>query len=306
MDSFAALKAFAATVEAGGFASAGRQMGVATSSVTRQVDALEQHLGTRLLNRSTRRVTLTAAGESYYEHAVRLLADLESANLEVSEAEGPPRGRLRVSLPVAFGQLHIAPGLHAFNEHYPGITLDLVLSDDVADLVEQRLDLAIRLGGVDSPHVVARRMAPHRRLLCASPEYLRRHGSPSSPADLAHHACLTFAFARGSRLWQFSGHSEESVHVSGPLRANNSQVLREAALNGMGLVLMPSWLLGEDIVAGRLQVVLPQWKAGLDREDGGVHALYLPNRRNSKKVRAFIDFFTERFGNPPYWDHSSP
>ncbi|WEJ74861.1 LysR family transcriptional regulator [Pseudomonas sp. PSE14] len=306
MDSFAALNAFITTVEAGGFASAGRQMGLATSSVTRQVDALEQHLGTRLLNRSTRRVTLTAAGETYYEHAVRLLADLESANLEVSEAEGPPRGQLRVSLPVAFGQLHIAPGLSDFAERYPGITLDLVLSDEMADLVEQRLDLAVRLGNVDSPHVVARRMAPHRRLLCASPDYLQRHGSPRTPAELAQHACLTFAYARGSRLWHFCGHSEESVRVSGPLRANSSQVLRQAALDGMGLILMPSWLLGEDIEAGRLQVLLPEWRAGVNGEDSGVYAVYLPNRRNSKKVRAFVDFFTERFGDPPYWDHSAP
>ncbi|MCU1735048.1 MULTISPECIES: LysR family transcriptional regulator [unclassified Pseudomonas] len=304
MDSFAALNAFVATVDASGFASAGRQLGMVTSSVTRQVDALEEKLGTRLLNRSTRGVTLTTAGEAYYEHAVRLLADLESANLEASEAQGPPRGQLRVSLPVAFGQLHISPALPAFLARYPGITLELLLSDDVADLVEQRLDLAIRLGSVNSPDIVARRLAPHHRLLCASPEYLRRHGVPRTPADLAQHACLTFAYTRGNHLWHFTGRSEESVRVSGPLRANNSLVLREAALNGMGLLLIADWLVGKDIDAGRLQIVLPEWKAHVNSEDSGVYAVYLPNRRNSKKVRAFVEFFVEHFGEPPYWGRS--
>lgn len=301
MDSFAGLKAFVTTVDAGGFAAAGRQMGVVTSSVTRQVDALEEHLGTRLLTRTTRGVSLTTTGETYYAHAVRLLADLESANLEASESQGPPRGHLRVSLPVAFGQLHISPALPAFITRYPGISLELLLSDEVEDLAEQRLDLAIRLGNVDAPDAIARRLAPHHRLLCASPEYLRRHPAPRTPADLAEHACLTFAYNRSSAVWHFSGRSEESVRVSGPLRANNSLVLREAALNGMGLLLIADWLVGADVDAGRLQVVLPEWKAHVNNEDSAVHAVYLPNRRHSKKVRAFIEFFAEHFGDPPYW-----
>lgn len=302
MDTFAALKAFITTVDHGGFAPAGRQLEMATSSVIRQVDSLERALSTRLLHRTTRKVTLTAAGETYYEHAVRLLTDLENANLEVAEAEGPPSGLLRVSLPVAFGQLHVAPALHRFAERYPDVSLDLLLTDDVVDLVSSRLDLAVRLGSVNATEVIAQKLAPHRRVLCASPAYLQRHGRPLTPADLAHHSCLKFAYSTGSQVWHFSGRSEERVTVNGPLRANSSQVLREAAVNGMGVILMPSWLVGEDLRAGRLEALLPEWRAGLEREDEAVHALYLPTRRGSKKVRAFIEFFSEHFGTPPYWE----
>jgi DNA-binding transcriptional LysR family regulator len=305
MDTFAALKAFVAVVESGGFAPAGRQMGVATSSVTRQVDALERSLGTQLLNRSTRSVTLTGMGESYFEHAVRILGDLENANLEVSEAAGPPRGLLRVSLPVTFARLHIAPAIPAFARLYPEIRLDLTLSDDVVDLVRERLDLAIRLGSVETSSVVARKIAPHRRLVCASPKYCDQWGVPRSPADLASHNCLTFSYTRGHSLWRFSGRSQESVRVSGSLRTNNSEVLREAAVGGMGLVLLPSWLVGADIEAERLRVVLPEWEVGLGGDGGAIYAVYQPNRRVSKTVRAFVDFLVERFGSPPYWDASS-
>lgn len=175
MDTFAALKAFVTTVDFGGFAPTGRQLDMATSSVIRQVDNLEQHLSTRLLHRTTRKVSMTAAGETYYEHAVRLLTDLENANLEVAEAGGPPRGLLRVSLPVAFGQLHVAPALHRFAEQYPAISLDLLLTDEVVDLASSRVDLAIRLGSVNATEVIVQKVAPHRRVLCASPGYLARH-----------------------------------------------------------------------------------------------------------------------------------
>lgn len=302
MDAFAALKAFVAVIEEGGFAPAGRRMGVATSSVTRQVDALEGSLGTQLLNRSTRSVTLTSMGERYLEHAIRILGDLENANLEVSEAAGPPRGLLRVSLPVAFARLHIAPVIPAFARLYPGVRLDLTLSDDIVDLVGERMDLAIRLGSVEIPSLVARKIAPHRRLVCASPDYLGQWGEPRSPADLAGRNCLTFSYTRGNSVWRFSGPSEESVRVGGNLRANSSEVLREAAIGGMGLILMPSWLVGADIEAGRLRVVLPEWEAGLGGNGGAIYAVYQPNRRSSKRVQAFIDFLVERFGSPPYWD----
>jgi DNA-binding transcriptional LysR family regulator len=302
MDTFAALKAFVYTVEFSGFAPAGRQLGMATSSVIRQVDSLERQLTTRLLHRTTRKVTLTTAGETYYEHAVRLLADLDNANLEVAEAEGPPSGLLRVSLPVAFGQLHVAPALHQFAERYPAVSLDLLLTDDVIDLVASRLDLSVRLGSVNATDVIAHRLAPHRRVLCASPAYLERRGVPSEPSELVQHSCLRFSYSSGNHVWQFSGRSEERVAVTGPLRANNSQVLREAAVNGMGIILMPSWLVGEDVRAGRLVHLLSGWHAGLAHEEEAVHALYLPSRRGSKKVRAFIDFFSEHFGSPPYWE----
>ncbi|MFS8977818.1 substrate binding domain-containing protein [Cupriavidus necator] len=143
---------------------------------------------------------------------------------------------------------------------------------------------------------------PHWRLVCASPDYLSERGVPQSPADLAGHNCLTFSYTQGGSIWHFVGRSEEALRVGGSLRANSSEVLREAAIGGMGLILMPSWLVGADIEAGRLQVVLPEWEADLGGTGGAIQAVYLPNRRTSRKVRAFVDFLIERFGSPPYWD----
>ena len=305
MDLFAALSAFVAVVEDGGFSGAARACGKATSSITRQVNALEAYLGTQLLNRSTRKVTLTSAGEDYYRSASRILGDLEEANRGISEADGAPRGLLRVSLPVAFARLHVAPFISEFMNACPNVEIELVLSDTVVNLVEERVDLAIRIGNLESSNLVARRIAPHRRIVCASPDYLAEHGEPRAPADLAGHACLGFAYAGGKRSWRFSGPSgEQEVPIRGNLRANNSELLREAAIGGSELILMPTWLVGADIEAGRLRAVLTDWQAGPGDTGGAIHAVYLPNRRGSRKVNAFVEFLIARFGSPPYWDRA--
>ncbi|MEO1017382.1 MAG: LysR substrate-binding domain-containing protein [Pseudomonadota bacterium] len=305
MDLFTALRVFTTVVDDGGFAKAARRMGMATSSITRQVNALEGHLGTRLLNRSTRRLTLTDAGESYYEHAVRILGDLDEANRSVSEVDGQPRGRLRVSLPVAFARLHVAPSISAFLKSCPDIELDLMLTDNVVNLVEERIDLAVRIGNVEGSSLIARKLAPQRRLVCASPAYLERRGEPRVPKELIDHNCLTFAYAGGDQSWRFAGPSgAETVRVKGSLRANNSEVLREAAIGGTGIILMPSWLVGGDLKARTLQVLFADWQVSLGGAETAIYAVYLPNRRGSKRVRAFIDFLIARFGSPPYWDSS--
>ncbi|WP_206243880.1 LysR family transcriptional regulator [Novosphingobium terrae] len=311
MDMFAALGAFVAVVEEGGFAPAARRAGQAASSFTRHVDALEAALGVTLLNRSTRRVSLTTAGEAYYPQATRLLADLAEANRSIRERDGPPRGLLRVSLPASFARLHVTPFLPRFMAEYPAIELDLLMSDAVVNLVEQRIDVAVRLGVLDSSSLIARRLAPHRRITCASPAYLAQHGTPATPQDLANHACLTFAFADGERRWRFTqGERVEQIRVKGPLRANQAEALKEAALAGFGLVTLPTWLVGEDIAQGTLRPVLTAWQAEIGRPgltptaEGGIHALYLPDRKGSAKVRAFVDFLAARFGTPPYWDRA--
>lgn len=309
MDVFAGIRAFLAVADEGGFAPAARKNGVATSSLTRQVDALETYLSTILLNRSTRSVTLTPAGEDYYLQATRIVADLEEANRGMTEREGRPRGLLRVSLPVAFARLHIAPIIPAFLAAYPDVELDLIMTDAMVNLVEERIDVAIRLGSLESSTLIARRLAPHRRLVCASPAYLETRGEPVSPSDLSRHECLTFSYASGNRTWRFvkSGR-EEQVRVRGAVRANHSETLREVALSGLGLLLMPTWLVGADIAAGRLRQVLPDWEAQVGRasasasSDSGVHAVYLADRRSSARLRAFVDFLAESFGSPPYWD----
>jgi DNA-binding transcriptional LysR family regulator len=309
MDLFGALQAFVAVAEEGGFAPAARKAGLATSSLTRQVDTLEAHLGTSLLNRSTRSVTLTPAGEDYLGQAVRILAELEEANRSVSERDGPPRGVLRVSLPVVFARLHVTPILPDFLRACPGIEIEIIMTDRMVNLVEDRIDVAIRLGALDSSSLVARRLAPHHRRLCASPAYLAEHGEPQVPADLARHRCLTFSYGSADRTWRFAKDGrEESVRVRGPLRANDSETLKAAALAGLGLLLMPTWLVGRELADGALRPVLPGWSAEVGRgsaavhTDAGVFALYLPDRRGSAKVRAFVDFLAARFGSPPYWD----
>ncbi|WDF75071.1 LysR family transcriptional regulator [Novosphingobium sp. KACC 22771] len=311
MDMFAALRAFVSVVEEGGFAPAARRAGQAPSSFTRHVDALEASLGVSLLNRSTRNVSLTVAGESYYPRAARLLAELEEANNHIREGEGPPRGRLRVSLPASFARMHITPFLPRFMAEYPLIELDLVMSDALVNLVEQRIDVAVRLGALDSSSLIARRLAPHRRIVCASPAYLAAHPAPVEPQDIAGMACLTFAFADGERYWRFTqGSRLEQIRVKGPLRANQAEALKEAALAGFGLVMLPTWLVGDEVAQGLLQPVLTEWQADISRPgapimpDSGIHALYLPDRKGSRKVRAFVDFMAERFGTPPYWDRA--
>ncbi|MBR0800323.1 LysR family transcriptional regulator [Bradyrhizobium jicamae] len=311
MDIFAGIRAFIAVADKGGFARAARESGVATSSITRQVDALEEHLGSVLLNRSTRRVTLTPAGEAYYAQAVRILSDLDDANRSVSERQGPPRGLLRVSLPVAFARLHVAPIVPDFMKSCPGIELELLMTDSIVNLVEDRIDLAIRIGSLESSSMIARRLAPNRRVLCASPTYLRAQNEPRVPTDLAKHNCLTFSYSTGDRTWRFSKRGrDEQVRVRGNLRANNSEMLREAALAGLGLILMPTWLIGGDLGKGRLRPVLTEWQADVGhqsaaaRQEGGIFALYLADRRASAKVHAFTEFLTKRFGSPPYWDQT--
>ncbi|CCA90749.1 LysR family transcriptional regulator [Novosphingobium sp. PP1Y] len=311
MDVFASLKAFLSVADEGGFAPAARKAGVATSSLTRQVDALEEHLTAVLFNRSTRSVTLTPAGEDYYVQAARIVADLEEANRSVSEREGTPRGLLRVSLPVAFARLHVAPVVPAFLRACPEVELEMIMTDEVVNLVEDRIDVAIRLGSLESSSLIARRLAPHRRILCASPAYLEERGEPLCPSDLAAHECLTFSYASGDRTWRFScDGKEELVRVRGKLRANHSETLREVALAGLGLLLMPSWLVGPDIAAGTLRPLLTGWEANIGKTaaspDAGIYAVYQSDRRTSAKLRAFVDFLEASFGTPPYWDRCEP
>lgn len=308
MDLFAAMRAFVAVADSGGFAPAARRMGLATSSLTRQVDALEARLGAVLLNRSTRRLTLTPAGESYSAQATRILADVEEAGRSLGERDGVPHGLLRVSLPVVFARLHVTPIVPDFLATFPGIELELVLTDTPVDLVEARIDVAIRLGVLDSSSLIARRLAGHRRRLCAAPAYFAAHGVPQTPADLAQHRCLTFAYAGAARHWRFERDGrQESVAVRGPLRCNDSDTLRQAALAGVGLVLLPTWLVGGDLAAGLLAEGLPDWTAEIGRagsapqSDAGVFALYLRDRRQSPKVRAFVDFLAARFDAAGTW-----
>ena len=301
MDQFTAMRAFARVVETGSFSEASRQLGVAVSSATRQVNALETLLRTQLLNRSTRSITLTPQGRRYYDKVVQILQDVESANLSVAEQDETPRGVLRVSVPVAFGRLHIAPLLGNFLAQYPEMQLDLAFSDSLANPVAEELDLVIRIGNLDrsGANWVVRKLTSYSRKVCASPAYFQQHGTPAHPHDLANHNCLRFSYAIGYNTWRFKRDEYVcEVKVSGSLIANNSEVLRQACLDGVGLILMPTWLIGEDIRAGRLKAVLNDFQFYPHLEiDTGIYALYLPNRRHSLRVQTFVDFLTQRLGD---------
>lgn len=309
MDQFAAMRAFVKVVETGGFSEAARQLELAVSSVTRQVNALEEMLNTQLLNRSTRSITLTPQGRKYYDKVVRILQDVEEANLCVTEREDIPRGLLKVSMPVAFGRLHIAPIIRDFLTQYPEVRLDLRLSDGLSNLVEEELDVVIRIGNLDrsGANLIVRKLASHTRLVCGSPEYFKQYGLPSHPNDLAHHNCLLFAYFTGYDIWRFQRDTEIcEVKVSGSLVANNSEMLRQVCLDGAGLILMPTWLIGEDIRVGRLGAVLTNFQVHPQAEmDMGIYALHLPNRRYSLRVKTFIDFLMKRFGTPSYWEETT-
>ena len=245
MDMFAAMGAFVAVAGSGSFAAAARKSGVATSSLTRQVDALEAEIGASLFNRSTRGLTLTPAGDDYLERVRRILADVEDAGRSVGDRDGTPRGILRVSLPVAFARLHVAPILPGFLRACPEVELELVTTDRIVDMVGERIDVAIRLGSLPSSFMVARRLGGHRRLVCASPKYLDCFGAPERPVDLVDRPCLTFVYGDGDRAWRFKRDgSEQLVRVRGPLKSSDSETLRSAAVAGLGLVLLPTWLVG--------------------------------------------------------------
>ncbi|MEF3102641.1 LysR family transcriptional regulator [Raoultella terrigena] len=292
MDMFSSLQALVAVVEEGGFSSAGRRLSLATSSVTRQIDTLEQYLGTVLLVRSTRKVSLTGAGERYYQHACRIMADLTYANYEARDHSGMPRGILRASLPVSWSLQYLATLLPEFMKQYPLIRLELTFTDEVVDLAENRLDLSIRLGKISAQNVIAKKLLLQKRVLCASPGYLAEKGVPLLPADLRRHNCLLFSYSSGQTKWFFFRDKTEGVSVEGNLRCNNSQILRQAALGGQGIALLPDWLVNKDVQRGDLLALFPDIRVDVtaDEDESAVYALYHPSRRDIKMVKLFVDF----------------
>lgn len=292
MDKLQALRAFMDVAETGGFSKAARRLGVATSSVTRLIDSLEASLGTVLLTRSTRQVTLTDTGAAYLEQISRVLSDLEEADGSVSDVGMEAVGPLRVSVPVTFARLCLAPHIAAFLRAHPRVSLDLVLSDAYVDLASERIDVALRIGSPSSqPQLIVRHLVEHHRYVVASQEYLDLHGVPDTPEELVEHECLRFAYQPSSQRWSFSREgSVQHLEVKGRLAANSSDLLREAVLDGLGIALLADWLIQPDVQAGRLRRLFEDYKINPQDNRVSVHAAYLPNRRHSRKVHAFLDF----------------
>jgi len=291
MDRFAELRAFCLVASNGGFSAAARQLGVVTSSVTRLVDALEERLGAPLLNRSTRSITLTDSGRAYFEHATHILAALDEADDAAAGRDAEPAGVLRVAAPVTLAIRYIAPLLPALAQRYPRLELDLRLSDAMTNLVDEAIDVAIRIGNPEQqPSLIARKLAGHRRHIVASPAYLAAHGAPHTPEELAQHNCLLFAYGASRATWRLRGDAlATEVEVSGKLQVNNAEMLRQAALGGLGLALLPGWLVQPDLDSGALVAVLTGYQANPGDMDVGIYAVYPANRRGAAKIRAFTD-----------------
>lgn len=291
MDRFAELKAFCLVATGGGFSAAARELGMATSSVTRLVDALEDRLGAPLLNRSTRSVTLTDRGAVYFKQAAAILDTLSAADDEASADSECVQGLLRVSAPVTFAAMHMGPVAAMLRQRHPRLELDLRLSDSMSNLVDESIDVAIRIGDLDDqPNLIARRLMEHERVVCASPDYLASHGTPLLPADLAAHNCLRFAYDGARTSWRLQmGEQVDSVAVRGTLIANNAELLRQAAISGAGIALLARWLVASDLAQGRLIRLFPAYRSNPGSMHVALNAIYPANRRGSPKVRVFVD-----------------
>jgi DNA-binding transcriptional LysR family regulator len=298
-DSFSEMSVFARVVASGSLSAAARELGLSPAMVSRRLAALEGRLGVRLVNRTTRSLHLTDEGASYYESCSRVLAEIEQANAAVSAGGQEPQGTLRVALPAAFGNQYVAPLVPQFAARYPAVQLSLSLSDRTVNLVEDGFDLAVRIAALGDSSLAARRLAPNRRVVCATPEYLRRHGTPRSPDELAQHNCLIASDF--SAAWEYKGPDGKagSVRVSGRYVCDNWEVLREWALAGLGIALKSTWDVRRHLESGALVSLLPGYSFD---SDVAIYAVYPHRRHLPAKTRAFIDFLASSFGPEPFWD----
>lgn len=302
MDTLGDMTAFVRVVEARTFTAAAQRLGWSKSVVSRRLAELEERLGARLLNRSTRRLSLTEAGRAYYDRCVRILADIEETEASVASLHAEPRGQLSINAPMSFGMLHLPSAIAEFMASYPEVGVDLVLNDRFVDLIDEGYDLALRIGTLADSALYARKLAACRRVLAASPDYLARHGEPRHPGDLAHHECLVYSMNSNADIWRLTGPDGQQINarIAGRLSANNGDVLRDVAVAGGGIVLSPTFLICDQLADGSLVPVLTSYGPS----DIPLHAVYPHNRHLSAKVRAFVDFLAARFAPDPPWEQA--
>ena len=302
MDRFDNMRVFARVVESGSFTGAAARLSISASMVSQHVKELEERLGARLLNRTTRKVSLTETGRAYYERCTRLLSDLEETEQAVSDMHAAPCGELRVNAAPSFGILQLAPAIADFTERFPAISVELMLTIRIADLIDEGFDVAVWVGELPDSSLISRQLAPCRMVVCGAPRYFEKHGTPRTPADLAIHNCLTVAVTGLSyyRTWHLTAADGTALKISpiGNMRTNSGAVLKVAALAGHGLVCLPTYLVGDALQSGRLVTVLDDYTA----PPLALRALYPHNRHLSAKVRAFVDFLAARFEQEPPWD----
>jgi DNA-binding transcriptional LysR family regulator len=301
MDFVRSLRTLVRVVDAGSFIRAAGQLDTSNAAVTRQVAALEKHLGARLLHRTTRKISLTSSGEAFIEKARQILDHVAEAESLASNGRAEPSGVLRLSAPLTFGVAHLSRLLPTFRSRYPKLRLDIDLSDRTVDLVVEGIDVALRITREPSPHLVARQIARLGFTLCASPMYLKKRGMPKHPSELSRHETLAYSYLAGGDFWQFSreGGAPVTVQIQPAVHATNGQLLRELALSGGGIIMEPTMHVASDLMRGTLVPLLPEWQApGLT-----LYAVYLSQRQLAPKVRAFIDYLIDAIGPDPYWEN---
>lgn len=285
------MRIFAETVEAQSFTAAANRLGLSKQFVSKRIAALEKRLGARLLLRSTRQLRVTDLGLAYHERAQRILLDVDAAEQMITSQMASPRGVLRLSAPMSFATLHLGPLIPAFMQRHPQVSIELELNDRTVDLIGEGYDMAVRIGTLADSSLIARRITAVQLITCASPDYLHRHGIPTAPEQLAAHACLTYGHTRHGE-WTFRvGERTRKVSVSGPMRSNNGEMLRDAAIAGLGLTTLPDFIVAAALADGRLLPVLEAFRP----EGFAVHAVYPQHRQSSLLVRAFSDFLVECF-----------
>jgi len=300
MDRFENMETFIRVVEVGSISGAADRMGVAKSAVSRRLKELEEHLGVELFHRTTRKMKLTDTGRTFYQQSVRILEDVLEAEIATSQAHGELQGSLKVALPLSFGVMHMGPAINDFLQQHPQIEFDLDFNDREVDVIQEGFDLAIRIASLADSSLIARRLAPIQHVLCASPSYLEKHGRPESPEDLHNHHCLAYSLSHDYKTWTFKdlSNQESKIAINPHIKASVGEFLRDAAVNGQGIVFLPTFIVYKEIENETLVPLLNEYTTSQ------IHAytIYPQTRHLSQRVRAFVDFLVKRFEGIPYWD----
>jgi DNA-binding transcriptional LysR family regulator len=301
MDSLTSMRVFCAVVDNGSFAAAAGKLRLSRAMVTKHVMHLENHLSIRLLNRTTRRLSLTEAGAGYYDRCTQILTEVEDAEAQARQSSAEPRGTLRLNAPYSFATAHVAPHLPEFLASHPDLKLDITLNDRFVDLIEEGFDVAVRVAAaLPESSLVARKLASCRMVVCGTPEYFQKHGEPRTPSELERHNCLSYSLSATQGSWTFTcaDGRKHSVRVSGNIQANSGDTLRAATLSGIGIMLLPTFIVGEQLASGQLRPILLDCQT----QESTIYAVYASRRHLSAKVRAFVDFLGHKYGPEPYWD----
>lgn len=299
MDLYASMRVFTHVAEASGFTAASTRLGLSRAAVSKHIAQLESHLGGQLLQRTTRRVSLTEVGQTYYARCKQILEDVADAECIVTGLNTEPRGTLRLNAPMSFGIKQLAPLLNRFTLRYPQLQIDLSLNDRLVDVVEEGYDLVIRIAALKDSRLIARRLAPSRHIICAAPDYLDRYGRPETTDDLTQHQCLRYTYTKNSNEWRLARRgTEQRVRITGPLLVNNGDAICAATESGAGIALLPTFIAGDAVRSGKLEVILRDY----DCPTLGIYVVYSSSRHQSAKVRALIDFLAQEISDPPGWD----